>query len=60
MGSRPTPRCLTIAEIGDVKRFPTAGHLCSWVGLAPTVRSSDGKARLGHFSRQAPRSCAGC
>jgi transposase len=49
---------LIIAEIGDVSRFPTAGHLCSWAGLTPTVRSSDGKARLGHISRQgspAPR-----
>ena len=43
---------LIIAEVGDVKRFPTARHLCAWAGLAPTVRSSDGKARLGHISRQ--------
>lgn len=43
---------LIIAEIGDVTRFPSARHLCSWAGLAPTVRSSDGKARLGHISRQ--------
>jgi transposase len=43
---------LIIAEVGDVKRFPSARHLCAWAGLAPTVRSSDGKARLGHISRQ--------
>lgn len=43
---------LVIAEVGDVGRFPTARHLCAWAGLAPTVRSSDGKARLGHISRQ--------
>ena len=43
---------LIIAEVGDVTRFPTARHLCAWTGLAPTVRSSDGKARLGHISRQ--------
>jgi transposase len=43
---------LVIAEVGDVARFPTARHLCAWAGLAPTVRSSDGKARLGHISRQ--------
>ena len=42
---------LIIAEIGDVKRFPTAKHLCAWAGLTPTIRSSDGKARLGHISR---------
>jgi transposase len=43
---------LIIAEIGDINRFPTARHLCSWAGLAPSVRSSDGKARLGHITRQ--------
>ncbi len=43
---------LIIAEIGEIKRFPTAKHLCQWAGLTPTVRSSDGKARLGHISRQ--------
>ena len=43
---------LIIAEVGDIGRFRTARHLCAWAGLAPTVRSSDGKARLGHISRQ--------
>jgi transposase len=43
---------LIIAEIGDVRRFPTARHLCAWAGHTPTVRSSDGKARLGNISRQ--------
>jgi hypothetical protein len=43
---------LVIAEVGEIERFPTAAHLCSWAGLVPTVRSSDGRARLGHISRQ--------
>lgn len=43
---------LVIAEVGDVTRFPSARHLCAWAGLTPTVRSSDGRARLGHISRQ--------
>ena len=43
---------LIIAEIGDVHRFPTARHLCSWADLAPNIPSSDGKARLGHITRQ--------
>ena len=43
---------LIIAEVGDVGRFPTARHLCAWAGLTPTVRSSEGKARLGHISHQ--------
>src|SRR5439155_25053460 len=41
---------LIIAEVGDITRFPSARHLCAWAGLTPTVRSSDGKARLGHIS----------
>jgi transposase len=43
---------LIIAEVGEIERFPDARHLCAWAGLTPTVRSSDGKARLGHISRQ--------
>ena len=51
---------LIIAEVGDINRFPTARHLCAWAGLTPTVRSSDGKARLGHISRQgSPASALG-
>jgi transposase len=42
---------LVIAEVGEVERFPSARHLCAWAGLTPTVRSSSGKARLGHISR---------
>jgi transposase len=51
-GIGPYTAMLIIAEIGEVKRFPTSKHLCQWAGLTPTVRSSDGKARLGHISRQ--------
>ena len=43
---------LVIAEVGEIGRFATARRLCSWAGLTPTVRSSDGRARLGHISRQ--------
>jgi transposase len=42
---------LIIAEVGEVERFPSARHLRAWAGLTPTVRSSDGKARLDHISR---------
>jgi transposase len=46
---------LVVAEIGEVERFPDARRLCAWAGLTPTVRSSDGKARLGHITRQGSR-----
>jgi transposase len=51
-GVGPYTAMLIIAEIGDVTRFPTARHLCSWAGITPTVRNSDTKVRLGHITRQ--------
>jgi transposase len=44
-----------VAEIGDVSRFPTAAHLCSWVGLTPQHRESDLKTRRGRISKQGSR-----
>ena len=40
-GARSPP--IIVAEIGDVTRFPTARHLCSWAGLTPGRRESDVK-----------------
>jgi transposase len=34
-----------LAEIGDMSRFPTAGHLISWAGLCPKNDESAGKRR---------------
>ena len=37
-----------IAEIGtDMSRFPTAGHLCAWAGIAPGNNESAGKRKKG-------------
>ncbi|MGH2718190.1 MAG: transposase [Actinomycetota bacterium] len=37
---------VVIAEIGvDMSRFPTAGHLCAWAGVAPASYESAGKKR---------------
>ena len=44
-----------VAEIGDVSRFPTPAHLCSWVGLTPRHRESDQKTRRGRISKQGSR-----
>jgi transposase len=54
-GVGPYTAMLVIAEIGDITRFAKARKLCAWAGLTPTVRSSDGKARLGHITRQGSR-----
>lgn len=36
-----------LAEISDVSRFPSAKHLASWAGLAPSVYQSGGKNLTG-------------
>jgi len=44
-----------IAEIGvDVHRFPTPGHLRSWVGLCPRLDESAGKRRSTRLRHGAP------
>ena len=43
------------AEIGrDMSRFPTAGHLISWVGLCPRNDESAGKRRSNRMRKGAP------
>ena len=39
---------IILAEIGqDMKRFPTAGNICSWAGVCPGNNESAGKRRNG-------------
>ena len=44
-----------VAEIGDVTRFPSAAHLCSWAGLTPKHRESDLKVHRGSVTKQGSR-----
>jgi transposase len=44
-----------VAEIGtDMSRFPTAGHILSWVGLCPRQDESAGKRRSTRLRRGNP------
>jgi transposase len=44
-----------IAEIGvDLARWPTAGHLCAWAGVAPASNESAGKHRPAGSRKGAP------
>jgi transposase len=54
-GIGPYTAMLVIAEVGEIARFGSARKLCAWAGLTPTIRSSDGKARLGHITKQGSR-----
>ncbi len=43
---------ILLAEIGEVRRFPSAKALCNWAGLTPRVRKSDTFVRHGRISKQ--------
>lgn len=51
-GVGPIMAAIFCAEIGDVGRFPSARHLCSWAGLTPSHRESDTKVTRGHITKQ--------
>ncbi len=40
------------AFVGDVRRFPTARHFASYLGLTPREHSSDNVRRLGRISKR--------
>ncbi len=45
-GISQTTAQVIVAETGaDMSRFPTAGHLCAWAGVAPASYESAGKRR---------------
>ena len=46
---------LIYAEIGEIERFQSAGHLCSYAGLVPSVHSSGGKTHHGHITKEGSR-----
>jgi transposase len=50
IGARTGARILT--EIGDVTRFPTAGHLAAYAGLAPVTKQSGRTINGEHRSRR--------
>lgn len=51
-GVGPTLAAVFVAEIGDVARFTSARHLCSWAGLTPRHRESDTHVHRGPITKQ--------
>jgi transposase len=51
-GIGPVLALMIRAEIGDIRRFPTAGHLASYAGLVPRVEASAGRIRYGRITRR--------
>lgn len=40
------------AEIGNIHRFPSAGKLCSYAGLVPSMRASGERIKMGGITKQ--------
>lgn len=54
-GVGPVLATVFVGEIGEVARFKSARHMCSWAGLTPTHHESDEKVRRGHITKQGSR-----
>ena len=54
-GIGPITAAILVAEIGDVTRFQSAGHLASWCGLTPRHRESDTTIKRGPITKQGSR-----
>jgi transposase len=53
-GIGPSGAARLIGDIGDIDRFPTAGHFASWNGTAP-IEASSGDQRRHRLSRAGNR-----
>jgi len=51
-GIGPVLGLMIRAEVGDIRRFPTPGHLASYSGLVPRVEASAGRVRHGRITRR--------
>ncbi len=51
-GVGPFIALLLVAEIGDLSRFPTAKHLVSYLGLAPSLYASGERRWTGEITKQ--------
>jgi transposase len=46
---------LIMAEIADIRRFPSAKKLCGYAGLVPSTHQSGDTRRTGHLTKQDSR-----
>jgi len=54
-GIGPFIAIVLVLELGDIRRFAHAKQVASYVGLTPRVRSSGGRVRAGHISKEGNR-----
>lgn len=53
-GIGPVIAATILAESAGIERFKSARQYAAYTGLVPRVRSSGGKTRLGHITKQGP------
>ncbi|MGZ3328634.1 MAG: transposase, partial [Xanthobacteraceae bacterium] len=54
-GVGPVLATALVASIADPKAFRSGRNFSAWIGLVPKQRSSGGRDRLGHISKQGDR-----
>ncbi len=59
-GSGEVIAATILAEVADISRFPNARAFAAFTGLVPRVRSSAGKAKMGHIARSGPPALRWC
>lgn len=52
--SAVTAQVIVAETGGDMSKFPTAGHLCAWAGVAPASNESAGKRKPAGTRRGSP------
>jgi transposase len=50
----PVVAVTTVASLGDPGRFPNSRAAAAYTGLVPTERSSGGREKRGHMTKQGP------
>ncbi|MBI4445713.1 MAG: IS110 family transposase [Acidobacteria bacterium] len=58
-GMGPFVAIALVLELGEIDRFLSAKHLASYLRLTPRIRSSAGRIRTGHISKEGNRLCEG-
>lgn len=51
-GIGPLVAMIIVAEVEDIKRFPSYQNLSSYAGLVPSLDSSGSKEKTGHITKQ--------
>lgn len=54
-GIGPFIAIVLVLELGDIRRFPSAKHVASYIGLTPRIRASADRLRAGRITKEGNR-----